>query len=48
MTIQQLADKTGLDRSFLSRLERGQRDWTVPTLQKVVKGLGETVILILG
>jgi len=46
MTIQQLAEKTDLDRSFLSRLERGQREWTIPTLARVMEGLGETIMAI--
>lgn len=48
MTIQDLANKCDLDRSFLSRLERGQRDWTVGTLDRVMRGLGEKGVVIFG
>ena len=48
LTIQDLADRSGLERSFLSRLERGERDWTVSTLAKVMKGLGEKIVVVFG
>jgi transcriptional regulator with XRE-family HTH domain len=48
LTIQELADKCKLDRSFLSRLERGQREWTVLTLERVAKGLGVKLVTVFG
>jgi transcriptional regulator with XRE-family HTH domain len=48
LTIQDLADNSGIDRSFLSRLERGERDWTVETLGRVMRGLGEKIVVVFG
>jgi transcriptional regulator with XRE-family HTH domain len=46
LTIQDLADRSGIERSFLSRLERGEREWTVNTLAKVMNGLGEKIVVV--
>jgi transcriptional regulator with XRE-family HTH domain len=48
LTIQELADKSGIERSFLSRLERGQREWTVETLAQVCAGLEEKLLVLFG
>ena len=48
LTIQELANRSGLERSFLSRLERGERDWTVQTLAKVMAGLDEKIVVVFG
>jgi len=48
LTIQELANRSGIERSFLSRLERGERDWTVETLAKVMTGLGEKIVVVFG
>jgi len=48
LTIQTLADRSGIDQSFLSRLERGERDWTVDTLSKVSTGLKVKIVVVFG
>ena len=48
LTIQELADRSKIERSFLSRLERGQREWTVETLAQVCGGLDEKLFVLFG
>jgi len=48
MTMQELASKSGVERSFLSRLERGHREWTVDTLDCICRGLGEKIFVLFG
>ena len=40
LTLDQLADRTGLTRDYLGTLERGDRDPTATTLQKLAEPLG--------
>jgi transcriptional regulator with XRE-family HTH domain len=39
MTQQQLADKAGISREFLNRLERARMDPSLTTLEKLAKAL---------
>ena len=39
MTQQQLADQAGISREYLGRLERGQHDPTLGTLERLAKAL---------
>ena len=40
---EQLAEEAGLDRSFMSGIERGVENPTLYTIQAVAEGLGVTV-----
>jgi transcriptional regulator with XRE-family HTH domain len=40
---ERLAEKAGLDRSFMSGIERGVENPTLYTIQAVAEGLGVTV-----
>jgi transcriptional regulator with XRE-family HTH domain len=37
------ADKVGLDRTYVSGIERGTRNPTLATMQRIAKGLSVTV-----
>jgi transcriptional regulator with XRE-family HTH domain len=43
MTQEQLAEKSGVGRSHLARLETGRQDPTLSTLEKLAKALGVKV-----
>jgi len=43
MTQQQLADKIGADKGYISRIENGKTDVQVSTLFKLFQGLGKRV-----
>lgn len=43
MTQEALAEKAGLSRSYIARLELGQQDPTLGTLEKLAKALKVTV-----
>lgn len=48
MTQQQLADKTGTKKSFISRIENGHSDIQLSTLYKLLElGLGRKISLII-
>ncbi len=40
---QELADRAGLHRTYISDIERGRRNMTIGTLQKLAKVLGITM-----
>ena len=44
-TVADLARKSGVDRSVISRFESGQRDIKIETLEKIGQALGQTVSL---
>jgi len=49
LTQQQLADRTGTKKSFISRIENGQSDIQLSTLYKLIEiGLGKRVNLTIG
>lgn len=39
----EFATKVGLDRTYLSRIESGQKNITLETLSEICKGLGVTI-----
>ena len=39
ITQQALADSTGLDRTFISHIESGERNIAIETLEKLISGL---------
>ena len=39
----EFATKVGLDRTYLSRVESGQKNITLETLNEICKGLGVTI-----
>ena len=39
-TQEQLEERTGVNTKYISAIERGQKNATVKTLQKIAKGLG--------
>jgi transcriptional regulator with XRE-family HTH domain len=43
MTQQELADKAGLARTYIARLETARQDPTVSTLEKIAKALNVKV-----
>lgn len=43
MTQQQLADKIGTDKGYISRIENGKTDVQLSTLFKLFQGLGKRV-----
>ena len=48
MTQQELADKTGTKKSFISRIENGHSDIQLSTLYKLIEeGLGRKISLII-
>lgn len=42
-----LADKSGLDRTYISGFERGARNITIHSLEKIISGLGMTSAIFL-
>ena len=42
-TVADLARKSGVDRSVISRFESGQRDIKIQTLEKIGQAFGQTV-----
>jgi transcriptional regulator with XRE-family HTH domain len=40
LTQEQLAEKSGVSRTYLARLETGRQDPTLSTLEKLAKALG--------
>lgn len=47
-TLEQLADRVGMDKGFLSRLERGEKSASIATIQNIAKALGISVASLLG
>ena len=45
LTVSDLARKSGVDRSVISRFENGQRDIKIETLERIGQALGQTVSL---
>lgn len=45
MTRQQLADASGLARTYIADVESGRRNPAVKNLQKIAKALGTTITL---
>jgi transcriptional regulator with XRE-family HTH domain len=45
LTVSDLARKSGVDRSVISRFESGQRDIKIETLERIGQALGQTVSL---
>ncbi len=45
LTQQQLADKTGIDRTDISKLENGKTNPTINLLQRIAEGLGMSLKL---
>ena len=45
MTQQDLADKTGMDRADISKIENGSANPTLKTLEKLAKALGKELII---
>ena len=43
ITQKELAERTGIDQSVISKLETGERKPTLKMLQKLAAGLGKTV-----
>jgi transcriptional regulator with XRE-family HTH domain len=43
LTQEQLAEKSGVSRTYLARLETGRQDPTLSTLEKLAKALGVKV-----
>ncbi len=43
LTQEQLAEKAGVSRTYLARLETGRQDPTLSTLEKLAKALGVRV-----
>lgn len=40
LTQEELADRSGLDRSYMGGIERGERNPTLSVIEKVAEGLG--------
>lgn len=40
MTQEDLADRSGLDRSYIGGVERGERNPTLTVIEKIAAGLG--------
>ena len=47
LTQQQLADKTGMKRASISRIENGRGDIPLSTLHKLFDGLGKRVSIVI-
>jgi ribosome-binding protein aMBF1 (putative translation factor) len=43
LTQEELADRSGLDRSYIGGVERGERNPTLTVIEKIAKGLGLTL-----
>ncbi|MGF0470169.1 helix-turn-helix domain-containing protein [Lysinibacillus fusiformis] len=46
LTQEELAEKCGLQTSYLAGVERGDRNITIQTLEKIIEGLEETPSII--
>lgn len=44
---EEFAAKCGINRSYMGRIERGELNLTLQTIQKVAEGLNETVSALL-
>jgi XRE family transcriptional regulator, regulator of sulfur utilization len=44
---EEFADMCGINRSYMGRIERGELNLTVETLQKIAQGLGRSVSALL-
>ena len=42
-----MAEKLGIDRSYISDMERGKKNVCLPTLEIIAKGLGHTISQVL-
>lgn len=42
LTQEELADRAGLDRSYIGGVERGERNPTLSVIEKIAEGLGVT------
>lgn len=40
MTQEQLAEKAGVDRGYISEIESGKKNFTIQILEKIAEGLG--------
>jgi transcriptional regulator with XRE-family HTH domain len=43
MTQEDLADKAGLDRTYISDVERGSRNLSITSMSRIAKALGTTI-----
>ena len=43
LTQEELADRSGLDRSYIGGVERGERNPTLCVIEKIAEGLGVTL-----
>jgi transcriptional regulator with XRE-family HTH domain len=43
LTQEELADRAGLDRSYIGGVERGERNPTLSVIEKIAEGLGVTL-----
>lgn len=43
MSQEELADKAGLDRTYVGGIERGERNFSILNLEKISKALGVDV-----
>jgi transcriptional regulator with XRE-family HTH domain len=43
LTQEELADRAGLDRSYIGGVERGDRNPTLSVIEKIAQGLGITL-----
>jgi transcriptional regulator with XRE-family HTH domain len=43
LTQEELADRAGLDRSYIGGVERGDRNPTLSVIEKIAQGLGLTL-----
>lgn len=43
LTQEELADLSGLDRSYIGGVERGERNPTLSVIEKIAEGLGVTL-----
>jgi len=48
LTLEQLSAKVGMDKGFLSRLERGEKSASIAMIQNIAKALGISVASLLG
>lgn len=49
VTQQELAEKTGTKKSYISRIERGQSDIQISTYQRIIEtGLGKSLNISIG
>ena len=49
LTQDELAEKTGTKKSYISRIERGKSDIQISTFQRIVeKGLGRSLVIAIG